>query len=57
MSAQSTDKEKTPENICPDCGDEMDLVGTEDGQGCYYHCWRCWYQDHPEDRIREYRKG
>lgn len=32
---------------CDDCGDKLDYVAGMDGNGCYPHCWRCWYKDHP----------
>lgn len=43
---EATPQEPASER-CGDCGDKLDYVAGLDGQGCYPHCWRCWYKDHP----------
>jgi len=30
------------EDKCPDCGLEMEYVGTPDGASGYMHCWDCY---------------
>ena len=42
---------------CHVCSGELDYVSGRDGQGCYPHCWTCWYKEHPQDQIREYKEG
>ena len=42
---------------CDECGDNLDYVAGMVGEGCYPHCWTCWYKEHPQDQIREYKEG
>lgn len=36
---------------CDVCSDKLDYVAGLDGEGCYPHCWRCWYKDHPVEAV------
>lgn len=42
---------------CPDCGGDLDYACTPDGANGYAHCWTCWYKEHPQAQIREYKEG
>ncbi len=46
--ADAEPQEPTSER-CGHCGDKLDYVAGLGGNGCYSHCWRCWYKDHPVD--------
>ena len=57
MTTDNRTKGEAMSRKCPDCGGDLDHVGTRDGSSSYDHCWACWYRAHPQDQIREYKKG
>ena len=57
MSDKELIAEAERDERCHVCSGELDYESGRDEQMCYPHCWTCWYKEHPQDQIREYKEG
>ena len=50
----NAEERQAESELCRDCGDKMEYVGTPDGASGYLHCWRCWYLEHPQAESEDH---